>query len=296
MTPDPAAAAASDELEQRWRQLAGASPQLRTQATDPDGWRRFYDRVAPLWDDLTAGVEGLGSRIAELARQQRLLRPGDEVLEVGCGAGRLALAMAERGAVVTAVDQSPGMIGVLRARLRDIPRPGVAAAVADWHRLRCDRGFDLAAACCFPDAVSPDGLRELDRLSRRHCLVVLGRGGDAFPLRRWIWRRAMDEPLPPEGRFLPLVLDALETLGRQPCRAEMSWPARLDVDADDARTFFEAYFSTLGCSGRRLRDTIEDVIEQHLRDGRVRCTGRIDLTAVWWRAGDPTAEHGAAAP
>ncbi|MCU0305833.1 MAG: hypothetical protein MUC56_17410, partial [Thermoanaerobaculales bacterium] len=78
--------------------------------------------------------------------------------------------------------------------------------------------------------------------------------------------------------------------------AEMSWPARLDVDADDARTFFEAYFSTLGCSGRRLRDTIEDVIEQHLRDGRVRCTGRIDLTAVWWRAGDPTAEHGAAAP
>jgi hypothetical protein len=155
--------------------------------------------------------------------------------------------------------------------------------------LRSERAFQLAAACCVPDALSPDGLCELDRLSCRHCLVVLGDGNDVFPLRRRIWRRAMTEPLPPKGWLPPFVTGALEAMGRQPCRARLNWPARLDVDADDARAFFEAYFSTLGCAGLRLREAIEDVISPHLRDGRVRCTGTVELVAVWWRAGGPKA-------
>jgi SAM-dependent methyltransferase len=277
------------DWELRWRQLAGASPQLRAQATDPGRWRMLYDRVAPLWDVLSAGVEGTGGRIAALARQRRLLRPEDRVLEVGCGTGSLALAMAEQGALVTAIDQSPGMIRVLRGKLPGTPRPGVVAAVADWHRLRPTRSFQLAAACCVPDALSPAGLRELDLLSCRHCLVVLGHGGDAFPLRRQIWLRAMTEPLPPTGRLLPLVIGALGAMGRQPRRTRLSWPAWLDVDADDARVFFDAYFSTIGCTGVRLREAIEDVIGSYVHDGRVRCPGTIDLVAVWWRAGGPGA-------
>lgn len=287
MSADPVATAVTTDWQLRWRSLAETSPQLRTQAADPDRWRRFYDRVAPLWDAVTAGVDGLGDRIAALAFERRLLRPADRVIEVGCGAGDLALAMADRGALVTAVDLSPGMIGVLRNRRCGASRHAVAAAVADWRRLQSDHGFQLAVACCVPDALSPGGLRELDRLSGRHCLVVIGSGADAFPLRRRIWRRAMTEPLPPTGRLLPFATGALEAMGRQPRRARLSWPARLDADAADVRTFFEAYFTTLGCAVGGLRDTIEDVIMPHLRDGRVRCTGTVDLTAVWWRAKAP---------
>jgi len=284
MTPPPATAAAAD-WTLRWERLAETSPQLRTLAAQPERWRRFYDRVAPVWDAVTAGVDGLGSRIAAFAGDRKLLRPGDEVIEVGCGAGSLALAMANHRALVTAVDSSPRMIDVLQGRPQQLSPQAVTAAVADWRRLRSVRAFDVAVACCVPDALSPDGLRALDGLSHRECLVVLGHGNDAFPLRRRIWRRAMSEPLPPPGRLLPLVVGALEAMDRRPYRQPLSWPTRLDVAAADARAFFEAYFDTLGCTGDRLRKAIDDVIEPLVVDGRVRCAGRIDLVAVWWRTG-----------
>lgn len=45
------------------------------------------------------------------------LRPGARVLDLGCGQGDLTLALLARGAVVTGLDISPGMVGVARARV-----------------------------------------------------------------------------------------------------------------------------------------------------------------------------------
>jgi len=46
------------------------------------------------------------------------------VLDIGCGRGRIALALAERGAHVRAVDSSPAVITKLRATLASSGRPG----------------------------------------------------------------------------------------------------------------------------------------------------------------------------
>ena len=73
------------------------------------------------------------------------------VLEIGCGTGALARAMARRGARVTAIDLSPEMIHVARSRT-----PGHLAIeyrVADLARI-APRGFDIAVAV--------DTLRHLD--------------------------------------------------------------------------------------------------------------------------------------
>lgn len=73
------------------------------------------------------------------------------VLEIGCGTGALARAMARRGARVTAIDLSPEMIHVARSRT-----PGHLAIdyrVADLMNL-APRGFDIAVAV--------DTIRHLD--------------------------------------------------------------------------------------------------------------------------------------
>ena len=44
------------------------------------------------------------------------LPPGARILDVGCGAGRHAIALAQAGFVVTGVDVSPGLLEVARAR------------------------------------------------------------------------------------------------------------------------------------------------------------------------------------
>ncbi len=46
-------------------------------------------------------------------------RPGDYVIEIGCGSGLLTLPLAESGALVLAVDSSAGMVGKLTDRAHD---------------------------------------------------------------------------------------------------------------------------------------------------------------------------------
>lgn len=88
------------------------------------------------------------------------------VLEIGCGTGALARAMARRGARVTAIDLSPEMIHVARSRT-----PGHLAIdyrVADLAQL-APRGFDVVVAV--------DTLRHLslrDALARMASAIVEG--------------------------------------------------------------------------------------------------------------------------
>jgi ubiquinone/menaquinone biosynthesis C-methylase UbiE len=70
---------------------------------------RTYDRGIQL---LTLGrLRPLKRRIVE-----RYIRPGCDVLEIGCGTGELALMMAKAGAQVTGVDISNDMLAVARER------------------------------------------------------------------------------------------------------------------------------------------------------------------------------------
>ena len=76
------------------------------------------------------------------------IRPGDRVLEIGCGHAVAATLVCERGARITAVDRSPRMIAA--AARRNAAAVGSGAAeflVMDLTALDLgDRRFDLAFA------------------------------------------------------------------------------------------------------------------------------------------------------
>jgi ubiquinone/menaquinone biosynthesis C-methylase UbiE len=75
----------------------------------------FWDRIAPKYarkpvDDPDAYEE-------KLALAASLLRPGDRVLEIGCGTGTTALRLAPNVDHYTATDGSGAMIGIADAKL-----------------------------------------------------------------------------------------------------------------------------------------------------------------------------------
>jgi 2-polyprenyl-3-methyl-5-hydroxy-6-metoxy-1,4-benzoquinol methylase len=74
-----------------------------------------YDAIAADYDAQVRGDDWM--RLALHAHYARVFHPGQRVLDVGCGTGIDALALARRGVRVVGVDGSAGMIARLHAKV-----------------------------------------------------------------------------------------------------------------------------------------------------------------------------------
>ena len=88
----------------------------QTGTLPPEGVRRMFDRIAPVYDSMnrlmTAGLDRRWRQEAAAA----VVRPGDRVLDVCCGTGDLALAASQAGGKVTGLDFSEPMLERARAK------------------------------------------------------------------------------------------------------------------------------------------------------------------------------------
>lgn len=267
-----------------WEKSRRASFLKSTQKNHPERWEDFYNKVSHLWRKMTGSPGQTGGRVADLIISRGLARPGQEALDVGSGPGTLALPLAERGVNVAALDLSPGMLEALRREASRKGVGGIKTLQMDWREFEPSRPYDLAAACFFPQALNPAGLRRLESWSRGYCLLLLGDGRDCFPLRREIWRRVMEEPSPDSGFHLTCALNYLVAAGRRPSQEHLSWSADLDLPVQEVKFYFENYFAIFNKNGARLQEAIAKTLAPHTTRGMVRLSGGINLAALWWKA------------
>jgi SAM-dependent methyltransferase len=89
-----------------------------------------YTADLPLWRELVSAVRARGGERCRL-------------LELGCGTGRVSLALAGHGCEVTALDNDADVIEALRSRARRLP---VTAVAADARSFELGSRFDLVIA------------------------------------------------------------------------------------------------------------------------------------------------------
>jgi demethylmenaquinone methyltransferase/2-methoxy-6-polyprenyl-1,4-benzoquinol methylase len=166
-----------------------------------EGVRRMFDRIAPVYDAMnrlmTAGLDQRWRRITV----ERVVRPGDRVLDACCGTGDLAIAAFQHGGKVTGLDFSERMLERARAKSPSI----------DWVR-----GDMLAlpfAGASFDAVTVGFGVRNVDDLEAgmrelRRALRPGGRLGILEITRPTgvlapFYRLWFDTLIPAVGRVLP---------------------------------------------------------------------------------------------
>ncbi len=145
----------------------------------------YFESGATFWKTVYSGGD-----VYALIYQERLARvlawidelalpAGARALDIGCGAGLLSVALAQRRLSVTAIDLAPAMLAETRelARASGVPE-SVCTSLSDVGELPFPTGtFDLAVALgVLPWAPSPDAAaREMSRVLRPggHLIVTV---------------------------------------------------------------------------------------------------------------------------
>jgi SAM-dependent methyltransferase len=176
-----------------------------------------FDATAGIWD---AGYDGTDVYAhwwrTRLEVAARLTGPGPgDLLEIGCGPGRLLATLAERGWTVTGVDPAPAMLELARQR---VPAAAQRLTVARAEDLPYeDAAFDAVVAIGVLEYTDlPAAVRELARVLtpggravlgvRRHSPVRAWHRGVVVPLMLLVKRRIpFGRPLP-DRRRAPMTL------------------------------------------------------------------------------------------
>jgi magnesium-protoporphyrin O-methyltransferase len=183
----------------------------------------YFDRSATkVWERLTsdAPVSRIRQTVREgrdrmratmLSRLPANLR-GARVLDAGCGAGQMTAELAARGAEVTAVDISPALVEIARARLPAAHGARVRFASGDM----LDDGlgaFDFVLAMDSMIYYSElDIARSLDRLGARTSGAVVFTMAPRTPLLMAFW--GMGQMFPRADRSPTMVPHAFDRLNR----------------------------------------------------------------------------------
>lgn len=129
---------------------------------------------------------------AELSHVLSRISPDDEVLDQGCGCGRILRQLAERAEMVAGIDTSLASLQIARQRLRGVPNCFLACMDAARSAF-ADGVFDVVV--CIQNGISAFHvdqrrlIRESLRISRPGGLVLFSSYSDCFWKERLAWFR-----------------------------------------------------------------------------------------------------------
>jgi SAM-dependent methyltransferase len=143
------------------------------------------------------------------------------VLDIGCGTGMMALALAQEGALVTAMDFSSGMLDRFKTDIPEHLNSKITLVQEDWHQLDIrqrgwEKAFDLVVAFMSPAVASPEAFSKMIRCAAKGCAIrgwAARRQPDVF---KDLWEMIMNRPLDDKPQSILYKINLLFAMGLYP--------------------------------------------------------------------------------
>lgn len=117
-------------------------------SSDSPWWAERYSRLLAVDRAFGGEIDGLAEEQADFIERLAALRPGERILDLGCGAGRHSILLAERGYRVVGLDLSADLLAEARAAWarRHPDQPGPTWVQADMRRPDLDGAHEACIA------------------------------------------------------------------------------------------------------------------------------------------------------
>ncbi|MEM0448205.1 MAG: methyltransferase domain-containing protein [Methanomassiliicoccales archaeon] len=243
-----------------WEEVRQRIPHIAAKV-QPEAMSAYWGRASRRYEDCVFGQDVEG-RTVELLRREGHLRPGDRVLDIGCGPGTHALLFAETADEVVCLDYSKDMLERLQNKAASAGVKNITPLHGTWEDFSTRKRFDLVFSSFCPATNDWRSLLRMESLSRRSCCLV----ASAKPLRDSLQFRILDAIGPNsfsnQGYDIMYPLRFLHSLGRCPSL----WTFMTYVEVKRTREeIIEGqldYLSLLMPVGERERSIVEREVER----------------------------------
>lgn len=261
-----------------WQAILADSEILKTQYSNPQGWKQFYNEAGYIFDMLWGDTERLGKEMTRFFLQEGILKKENSVLEVGCGTGWLSLAMAEAVSQVVALDYSHEMLKILEEKAKKRNITNIKIICEDFNDFSTEATFDVVVAACFPGVLSPEGITRFEQLANT-CVIIFQYSKRGFSLSQNLFEHIMGKAPSFLGPTLLLwCVGYLISRGKFPEIRKWPWESRINLENPKILELYQAYFSIFGFDKEVVKNAFNKLSVNHV-DRNIMC----NLALLWWK-------------
>lgn len=251
---------------------------------DPKLWQEYWSYYSSRYAEHNAANKDVHQRIIDDLLAQGAIRPGDSLLDIGCGPGTYALPLAAYHVKVTGLDTSSGMLEALSTQAISAGlQKNITPLLADWQDIAPEPAYDITFAAKSPAINNYDSLMKMTKVARRACCLIGFAGKHDIGLRRLLWEKLLQEPAPGPSFDIIYPLNILYQKGYRPNVTFTTYGQTNQEPLSYLIDHYTRYFAVMGLNGPDIENNIRQFLENSAIDGYCADTSETTIGIMWWQ-------------